>query len=174
MCLYFDAVFYPVWFICTIIHLVGRQPYLSDIWFVSLVAASALFIFINPARIYLGYMGNITESTPHVLCFLLLSVFPSLILNAYLFFPSFISAGSMCPVGDSPDLEVAPAIESWQCNPPSNTMVHGIQVNLVHFELQNKLTNVVYFSDRRVYAQLPCRFTNFKTPKRYSRYSQLY
>ena len=123
MCLYFDAIFYPVWFICSVIHLVGRQPFLEDIWHISFIAGAALFTFINPARIYLGYMGNITESTPHVLCFLLLTVFPSLILNAFLFFPSFVDDTNMC----RSSVEGVTPLHR-ECDPPSNTMVNGIQV----------------------------------------------
>ena len=60
MCLYFDGVFYPVWVVLTIIHLIYRESFLEDLWFVSFIAASSLFILLNPARIYLGYMGTVS------------------------------------------------------------------------------------------------------------------
>jgi len=54
MCLYFDAIFYIIWVSTSITSLVLRSDHLDEIWFVSLVAATALFILINPPRIYLG------------------------------------------------------------------------------------------------------------------------
>ena len=54
MCLYFDAIFYIIWVSTSITSLILRSDHLDEIWFVSLVAATALFILINPPRIYLG------------------------------------------------------------------------------------------------------------------------
>ena len=120
MCLYFDAIFHLVWLVLTIYHLVNRQPLLEEIWYITFIAASALQVFLNPARIYLGYMGNIIESTPYVFCFLLLCVFPTLVLNAYLFFTSFLGTARLCPQ--------ATTTPHWECIPPSNTVGNGIQV----------------------------------------------
>ena len=120
MCLYFDAIFHFVWLVLTIYHLVNRQPLLEQIWYITFIAASALQVFLNPARIYLGYMGNIIESTPYVFCFLLLCVFPTLVLNAFLFFTSFLGTETLCPQTTT--------TPHWKCIPPSNTVGNGIQV----------------------------------------------
>ena len=67
-------------------------------------------------------MGNITESTSHVLCFMLFTFFPTLFLSAFLLSPSFST--NICTEGEN--------FVSWKCNPPSNTVVNALQVRFKH------------------------------------------
>jgi len=70
-------------------------------------------------------MGNITESTSHVLCFMLFTFFPTLFLSAFLLSPSFST--NICTEGEN--------FVSWKCNPPSNTVVNALQVAFLFVEL---------------------------------------
>jgi hypothetical protein len=92
---------------------------------VILIAACALFFIINPARIYLGYMANITESLPHIASFLFLSIFPTIVVALIAFLPNFFP-DSICQTG----------ADDIRCRPYANTMAQGIQVHIYQHRLK--------------------------------------
>ncbi|CBY12066.1 unnamed protein product [Oikopleura dioica] len=124
MLLYFDAIFFIVWSIASIVIIIRRAGYLNDAWYVILTAACALFFIINPARIYLGYMANITESLPHIASFLFLSIFPTVVVALIAFLPNFF-----------PDSICQTEADDFRCRPYANTLAQGIQVSFLIAEI---------------------------------------
>ncbi|CAD7922613.1 unnamed protein product [Amoebophrya sp. A120] len=45
---------------------------------------TAFVFFLEPFRYYLGYRGNLSENVPHLFLFLILTVFPGMILEIFL------------------------------------------------------------------------------------------
>jgi len=126
MMLYFDAIFFIVWSIASIVTIIrrGQGDYLNNAWYVILIAACALFFIINPARIYLGYMANITESLPHIASFLFLSIFPTIVVSLITFLPNFFP-DSICQEG----------ADDIRCRPYANTLAQGIQLAFLIAEI---------------------------------------
>jgi len=133
MCLYFDLCFFPVYTGVTIYHLVARKEFIIEIWYISFCAAVSLFLMCNPARIYLGYMGNMKDSLQHIACFWLFTIVPSLLLSGFLFIPGLIQ--NICDEGPFEGMDEQIELKAYQCSPPSNNIVAGLQFAFLVVEL---------------------------------------
>ena len=78
------------------------------------------------ARIYLGYMGNMKDSLQHIACFWLFTIVPSLLLSGFLFIPGLIQ--NICDEGPFEGMNEQIELKPYQCSPPSNNIVAGLQV----------------------------------------------
>ena len=71
-------------------------------------------------------MGNMKDSLQHIACFWLFTIVPSLLLSGFLFIPGLIQ--NICDEALLEDTEEQPALTTYQCSPPSNNIVAGVQV----------------------------------------------
>ena len=71
-------------------------------------------------------MGNMKDSLQHIACFWLFTIVPSLLLSGFLFIPGLIQ--NICDEAFLEDTEEQPALTTYQCCPPSNNIVAGVQV----------------------------------------------
>lgn len=92
------------------------------------------------ARIYLGYMGNMKDSLQHIACFWLFTIVPSLLLSGFLFIPGLIQ--NICDEGPFEGMDEQIELKPYQCSPPSNNIVAGLQVLFI----TNFLGNLRFFS----------------------------
>jgi len=89
--IFFNAIFYPFWLASTMLMLVLKYNYLTTELQVVVLAAVVIFSFIEIIRLYLGYVGNITEKIPELAGFLLLTILPQApLILVLLFFDSLI------------------------------------------------------------------------------------
>ncbi|XP_038607570.1 transmembrane protein 17 [Tachyglossus aculeatus] len=74
MSLYFNVYFFPFWWVCSVIMLQLKYPFLPDYYKFILVTVLILVTLIEVIRLYLGYMGNLQEKVPELAGFWLLSL----------------------------------------------------------------------------------------------------
>ena len=71
-------------------------------------------------------MGNMKDSLQHIACFWLFTIVPSLLLSGFLFFPGLFQ--DICDETLLESTEELIELKSYQCSPPSNNIVAGLQV----------------------------------------------
>ena len=74
-------------------------------------------------------MGNMKDSLQHIACFWLFTNVPSLLLSGFLFIPGLIQ--NICDEGPFEGMDEQIELKAYQCSPPSNNIVAGLQVNLL-------------------------------------------
>ncbi|XP_063243613.1 transmembrane protein 17-like isoform X1 [Bacillus rossius redtenbacheri] len=84
MSLYFNIFFLPVWLITLIVILPVKYECLSDIYRFITVTVVVAVIVVECLRLYLGYLGNVSEQTPELAGFWLLSLLLQLPLQLFL------------------------------------------------------------------------------------------
>uniref|UniRef100_A0A8C5Q395 Transmembrane protein 17 n=1 Tax=Leptobrachium leishanense TaxID=445787 RepID=A0A8C5Q395_9ANUR len=86
MSLYFNAFYFPFWWICDILMLQLKYQLLPDFYKFILVTILILMTLIEVIRLYLGYSGNLQEKVPELAGFWLLSILLQLPLLLFLLF----------------------------------------------------------------------------------------
>ncbi|XP_074641914.1 transmembrane protein 17B-like [Tubulanus polymorphus] len=72
MALYFNGFYFPFWFICVIMSFVMKYNYLSMLYRIILIAIILTLTIVEIVRLYIGFMGNLTEKVPELAgCWLL-------------------------------------------------------------------------------------------------------
>ncbi|CAH0394016.1 unnamed protein product [Bemisia tabaci] len=84
MALYFNVVFFPFWFIVMITMLYLKYDCLTSLFQFILVAAFITVTCIECLRLYLGYVGNLSEKIPELAGFWMLSFLLQLPLQLFL------------------------------------------------------------------------------------------
>ncbi|KAK3085005.1 hypothetical protein FSP39_022773 [Pinctada imbricata] len=64
--LYFNAFFSPFWLISTIVIMEIKYPYLSSLYNIMLIAIYIVYTIIEVIRLYIGFLGNLTERVPEL------------------------------------------------------------------------------------------------------------
>ncbi|XP_058810699.1 transmembrane protein 17-like [Phymastichus coffea] len=84
--LYFNVRYYPVWVLFLIYYLDAKYYDLSQVYkFVSVAAFLAVTV-LEGTRLYLGYLGNLSEKIPELASFWLMSLLLQLPLEMFLVF----------------------------------------------------------------------------------------
>ncbi|EPY76232.1 hypothetical protein CB1_001458001 [Camelus ferus] len=86
MSLYFNAYFFPLWWVSSITMLQVKYSVLPDYYKFIVVTVIILVTLIEVIRLYLGYMGNLQEKVPELAGFWLLSLLLQLPLILFLLF----------------------------------------------------------------------------------------
>ncbi|KAG9487850.1 transmembrane protein 17B-like [Eleutherodactylus coqui] len=73
MALYFNVLFFPIWFVSEIIMLELKYHLLPGYYQFLLITAVTILTLIEVLRLYLGYIGNLHEKVPELAGFLLLT-----------------------------------------------------------------------------------------------------
>lgn len=84
--LFFNVLFYPFWLISTALMLSLKYYYLVLEIRVVLLALVIIFSLVEGVRLYLGYVGNLSEKIPEVAGFLLLTILPQIPFIGFLLF----------------------------------------------------------------------------------------
>ncbi|KAE8609932.1 hypothetical protein XENTR_v10011950 [Xenopus tropicalis] len=82
--LYFNAFYFPFWWVCYVIMLQLKYVLLPDYYKFILVVLLILMSVIEVIRLYLGYSGNLQEKVPELAGFCLLSILLQLPLLLFL------------------------------------------------------------------------------------------
>ncbi|PNF24795.1 hypothetical protein B7P43_G15258 [Cryptotermes secundus] len=85
MSLYFNVVFFPVWLVTVVIMLQFKYECLSNIYRFIVVTVLIAVIGIECLRLYMGYLGNLTEKIPELAGFWMLSLLLQMPLQLFLF-----------------------------------------------------------------------------------------
>ncbi|XP_034243312.1 transmembrane protein 17-like [Thrips palmi] len=86
MSLYFNVIFFPFWIATTLTMLSFKYEYLSTIYKFILILILVCLIIIECVRLYLGYLGNLSEKVPELAGFWVLSIVLQLPLHLLLLF----------------------------------------------------------------------------------------
>ncbi|XP_013785547.1 transmembrane protein 17-like [Limulus polyphemus] len=86
MALYFNVYFSPVWFLTHICTLNVKYAVLSQLYKIVLVTVMVVVVIVEIPRLYLGYIGNLTEKVPELAGFWLLTLLLQFPLHALLLF----------------------------------------------------------------------------------------
>lgn len=65
MCLFFNVCFFPFWLIIAVAILYVKYNYLNYLYKFILVTVLVAVVLIEVVRLYLGYLGNLTEKVGH-------------------------------------------------------------------------------------------------------------
>ncbi|KAG8429694.1 hypothetical protein GDO86_002127 [Hymenochirus boettgeri] len=84
MMLYFNALFFPFWFISEIITLELKYTSLTTYYQFFCITALIILTFVESIRLYLGYIGNLHEKVPELAGFFLLTILIQLPLILFL------------------------------------------------------------------------------------------
>ncbi|XP_069089151.1 transmembrane protein 17 isoform X1 [Pleurodeles waltl] len=84
MSLYFNAFYFPFWWLCDVVILQLKYSILPDYYKFILVTVLILVSLIEAIRLYLGYTGNLQEKVPELAGFWLLSLLLQLPLVLFL------------------------------------------------------------------------------------------
>jgi len=91
MTVVFNILFFPFWIISTSLMLNLKYDYLSKELRVILMAAIIIFSVVEAIRLYLGFVGNMSEKVPELAGFLLLTLLPQTpVILFLLFYTPFI------------------------------------------------------------------------------------
>ena len=88
MCLFFNVCYFPFWLIVDVIVAVDKYEHLNYLYKFILVTVLIAAVFIEVTRLYLGYLGNLTEKVPELAGFWLLTVLLQFPLQCFLFLNS--------------------------------------------------------------------------------------
>lgn len=61
MCLFFNVCYFPFWFIVSLVITYVKYEHLNYLYKFILVTILAAVLLIEVTRLYLGYLGNLTE-----------------------------------------------------------------------------------------------------------------
>lgn len=86
LCLYFNVYFSPFWLLIHISTLCEKFLLLSQLYKILLLTVLAVVLPVEIARLYWGYVGNLTEKVPELAGFWLLTVFLQFPLHCFLLF----------------------------------------------------------------------------------------
>lgn len=86
MCLYFNVYFSPFWLLIHLFTLFEKFLQLSQLYKILLLTVVIVLTPVEIARLYLGYVGNLTEKVPELAGFWLLTVFLQFPLHCFLLF----------------------------------------------------------------------------------------
>eukprot|EP00095_Tigriopus_kingsejongensis_P006573 maker-scaffold807_size94382-snap-gene-0.21 protein:Tk06573 transcript:maker-scaffold807_size94382-snap-gene-0.21-mRNA-1 annotation:"transmembrane protein 17-like" len=86
MCLFFNVCYFPFWLIISVLITHLKYEHLNYLYKFILITVLVAIIVIEIVRLYLGYLGNLTEKVPELAGFWLLSVLLQFPLQAFLFF----------------------------------------------------------------------------------------
>ncbi|XP_067950616.1 transmembrane protein 17B-like [Watersipora subatra] len=64
--LYFNAFYFPVWVISSCITYQAKYSCLDELYRVVVIALVVMMSFVELIRLYLGYLGNLTEKVPEL------------------------------------------------------------------------------------------------------------
>uniref|UniRef100_H3C6Z2 Transmembrane protein 17 n=1 Tax=Tetraodon nigroviridis TaxID=99883 RepID=H3C6Z2_TETNG len=90
MSLYFNAWFFPVWWISESVMLHVKYPALSNPYKFILITVLILMTLIEIIRLFLGYAGNLQEKVPELAGFWLLTILQLVIILFQLFYEAFV------------------------------------------------------------------------------------
>nr|CAD7443212.1 unnamed protein product [Timema bartmani] len=85
MSLYFNVLFFPIWLITVAVMLHVKYDCLSNMYRFIVVTVLVAVIGIECLRLYLGYLGNLTEKIPELAGFWMLSLLLQFPLQIFLF-----------------------------------------------------------------------------------------
>uniref|UniRef100_A0A3B3SSQ8 Transmembrane protein 17 n=1 Tax=Paramormyrops kingsleyae TaxID=1676925 RepID=A0A3B3SSQ8_9TELE len=74
MSLYFNAYYFPLWWVSEVVVLHLKYPALPDYYKFILITVLILMTLIEAIRLYLGYAGNLQEKVPELAGFWLLTL----------------------------------------------------------------------------------------------------
>ncbi|XP_012264583.3 transmembrane protein 17B-like [Athalia rosae] len=94
--LYFNVWIFPVWFLTTLVFLDEKYDKLSDIYKVITVGVFLVVIVLECVRLYLGYLGNLSEKIPELASFWLISTLAQFPLQMFL----FVDQGLLPAIGE--------------------------------------------------------------------------
>ncbi|CAH1801047.1 unnamed protein product, partial [Owenia fusiformis] len=86
MALYFNVFYFPLWLISSIITLEAKYTALTTLYRIIIIAALVVMTMVELIRLYLGYLGNLTEKVPELAGFWLLTLLLQLPLVLFLLF----------------------------------------------------------------------------------------
>ncbi|KAJ1530807.1 hypothetical protein ONE63_005656 [Megalurothrips usitatus] len=86
MSLYFNVILFPFWLVTTAVMLYLKYVYLSSIYRFIIILISVCLTVIECVRLYLGYLGNLSEKVPELAGFWVLSIVLQLPLHLLLLF----------------------------------------------------------------------------------------
>lgn len=84
--LYFNVCYFPAWLVISIVITVVKYDSLNYLYKFILVTVLIAITIIEVVRLYLGYLGNLTEKVPELAGFWLLTVLLQLPLQGFLLF----------------------------------------------------------------------------------------
>jgi len=84
--LYLNVIYFPCWLAVTIMVTTVKYHLLNYLYKFVLVTVLAATIIIEVVRLYLGYLGNLTEKVPELAGFWLLTILLQLPLQGFLLF----------------------------------------------------------------------------------------
>ena len=96
--LYFNVVYFPFWLIVTIMVITIKYHLLNYLYKFVLVTILVAVIIIELVRLYLGYLGNLTEKVPELAGFWLLTILLQLPLQGFLLLNTDLI---LVPIGNS-------------------------------------------------------------------------
>lgn len=91
MSLFYNVCFLPFWLICTGFLVALKFNSVELIYQILLVAILIAFSTLEISRLYLGFLGNLTEKVPELSGFWLLTLIQLPVLCFYTFYPNFSS-----------------------------------------------------------------------------------
>lgn len=86
MSLFFNLCYFPFWLVISIVIAYVKYQYLNYLYKFILVTVLVAATIIEVTRLYLGYLGNLTEKVPELAGFWLLTVLLQLPLQGFLLF----------------------------------------------------------------------------------------
>merc|ERR1712141_399587 len=86
MCLFFNLCYFPFWLITSIVIAYVKFEHLNYLYKFILVTVLVATTIIEITRLYLGYLGNLTEKVPELAGFWLLTVLLQLPMQGFLLF----------------------------------------------------------------------------------------
>ena len=88
VCLFFNVCYFPFWLVVDVIVAVDKYEHLNYLYKFILVTVLIAAVIIEVTRLYLGYLGNLTEKVPELAGFWLLTVLLQFPLQCFLFLNS--------------------------------------------------------------------------------------
>ncbi len=86
MCLFFNLCYFPFWLIISAVVTYVKYDHLNYLYKFILVTVLVATTIIEVTRLYLGYLGNLTEKVPELAGFWLLTVLLQLPMQGFLLF----------------------------------------------------------------------------------------
>ena len=84
VCLFFNACYFPFWLACELASASAKYQHLNYLYKIVLVTVLVAVVLIEVTRLYLGYLGNLTEKVPELAGFWLLTVLLQFPLQGFL------------------------------------------------------------------------------------------
>jgi len=91
MSLFFNVCYFPIWLFCTGFTVALKFHSVELIYQILLTTILIAFSGLEIGRLYLGYLGNLTEKVPELSGFWLLTLIQLPVLSFYSFYNHFLS-----------------------------------------------------------------------------------